>query len=462
MDDVHDQLDQIADLYLTGPIRHAPATEAALTIEILLTGHLPVRAGLWLNQYASQAARTGGPAGLVRLDDEAVTLELVGSKDASARQAIRSARSLPQALGRLGALTANCMIAPLASRQWEEFVIAEPERLTMLCGADDAAIVAAYRDLKRIAEAARRLEVAVPEITLIIVGSPPQAARDAFERLQRTNTAQLGLDIRLGEPIPAMTPGQPTTSQRFPMTNPPMPATIVELLRGDPEQSTGLSRDPYLTRLDEIDGPAFDETEDGDSSELEATPAAATAEQSGVDHEQAFPKMIRMRPRMVSPGPAAARATPGTKPGATPGAKPEPPTAGSATVPHRQPEAVATDVDPVQFLDGLTKLPISCPSAPGVACAIDGSGSLHLVTGPEHLGDLLIASQWVRAHRDLLVAATPGLRFDATTEPLMHIVTNDPLRVSTLHGLKLHLHLATPVTVGADTTWYVTRLNQPE
>src|SRR5688572_1603438 len=45
--------------------------------ELLIVGHLPVRASLWLVPYADMLAREVGTVGLVRLDGQEPTLQLL-------------------------------------------------------------------------------------------------------------------------------------------------------------------------------------------------------------------------------------------------------------------------------------------------------------------------------------------------------------------------------------------------
>ena len=81
-----DPFDELAALFLTEP--DAPGhggcvAGQGLTPELVVIGHLPVRAGLWLTPYVDAMARQGGPAALLRLDGGGATVELLRGSEAS-------------------------------------------------------------------------------------------------------------------------------------------------------------------------------------------------------------------------------------------------------------------------------------------------------------------------------------------------------------------------------------------
>ncbi len=75
-----DPFDELTALFLTTDsedVNGRNGTHQATTVEILLVGHLPVRAGLWLAPYADALAREAGPTALLRLDDSAPQLQIL-------------------------------------------------------------------------------------------------------------------------------------------------------------------------------------------------------------------------------------------------------------------------------------------------------------------------------------------------------------------------------------------------
>jgi hypothetical protein len=111
-----DPFEELARLFLTEPDGQAvseangrrPAdgpggpdgtAARAADVELIVVGSLPVRAVLWMVPYADAIARSVGPTGLIRLDDEAATLQVVrGGPDL----AMRRWPSLGEAIADLG------------------------------------------------------------------------------------------------------------------------------------------------------------------------------------------------------------------------------------------------------------------------------------------------------------------------------------------------------------------------
>jgi hypothetical protein len=94
MADRADPFDELASMFLTDIPAESdaaqedapPAVDHRAMIEIMLVGHLPVRAGLWLTPYADALARKQGPTALIRLDgDEPMIQVLRGGGTRSAR-----------------------------------------------------------------------------------------------------------------------------------------------------------------------------------------------------------------------------------------------------------------------------------------------------------------------------------------------------------------------------------------
>ena len=76
-----DPFDELASMFLTeaeGPALEEPA---AASVEVLVVGHLPVRAGLWLTPYADAVARELGPVALLRFDGDAPAVHVLRSDD---------------------------------------------------------------------------------------------------------------------------------------------------------------------------------------------------------------------------------------------------------------------------------------------------------------------------------------------------------------------------------------------
>lgn len=185
--------------------RSEPPTAQA---ELVLLGNLPGLAGPWLTQYAQLIAEEDGPVAIVRADDEAIDVELVEPRDASLSAAAAFTRFVAGHNGRLEPVTlldalvrrepqpvrnvlvlgdtatdADTIRRYLVARDW-----------TVLTGHDDAAVVAAYAAIKRMAEA-------VPEVTsrhvgLMVMGCDEASARQAASKVAQTAAPLLDHPLR--------------------------------------------------------------------------------------------------------------------------------------------------------------------------------------------------------------------------------------------------------------------------
>lgn len=178
-----DDYDAIADLFLGGerpgavtataharPAEHPTNTDrTAPRCDFLLLGHLPGAAAPWPAQYAAAlSAKSGERVGIIKIDSGEITVDLVGEP----------------ALGNT-APTLDDALATLQRRAGRTLVVSNdtaalpvgPDRshaATVLTGADEAAIVAAYRLIRSIAGS-------VGEVTLAVMGADDAAA----ERVHR-------------------------------------------------------------------------------------------------------------------------------------------------------------------------------------------------------------------------------------------------------------------------------------
>ncbi|TVS04179.1 MAG: hypothetical protein EA423_07845 [Phycisphaerales bacterium] len=166
------EYDALADLFLGDrpktravtppmPAMTARGPSARARLEAVVLGNLPVLAGAWLRQYADARARAcGGPAALVRCQPGSVSVELVGPGAAGVDA---RADGLEDALR----IAAGCDAVVLRLEETQAASAPAMERLdavTLLTGADDAALVSGYRTLKGLAgvlgESATGLRVA--------------------------------------------------------------------------------------------------------------------------------------------------------------------------------------------------------------------------------------------------------------------------------------------------------------
>lgn len=195
--------DALADLFLSEPepgTRPAaaarsgeddrPRTAERPMIEGIMLGNLPVMGGAWVGQYAKHVADTTQmPAALLRVLGDEATLDLVLPRGQTTRLASRLGGS-----GVSGDLTSAVDAASNEAATWlvrldeeqDADLLALPglTRLTVLTGADDAAVVACYRTLKSMAGELARPNA--PEVRLAIMGADSAKADAAEQRLRET------------------------------------------------------------------------------------------------------------------------------------------------------------------------------------------------------------------------------------------------------------------------------------
>lgn len=166
------EYDALADLFLGDrpktqtavpprPVITARGPSSRARLEAVVLGNLPVLAGAWLRQYADARARaTGGPAALVRIQPGSLSVELVGPGAA----AVEARATDPEEALRI-ASACDAVVLRLEETQAASAPVMERlDAVTLLTGADDAALVSGYRTLKGLAgmlgESATGLRVA--------------------------------------------------------------------------------------------------------------------------------------------------------------------------------------------------------------------------------------------------------------------------------------------------------------
>lgn len=389
-------------------VDEAPA-DARERVELVLPGNLPVMGSLWISQYADLIGQREGPVALVRFGEGEVTVEVFRS--GSTRVGLDSAPDLDGAIRDLAGLVNRWLVVPADAGDLD--VPPAAATATILSGADDAAVVGAYRLLKRVVERWNDTSIDWPRFGLAVLGSGEGDAGGVAEKLNRTARAFLNREIRVTATRQRMEPLESAARRTFRLSavgTGPLDAvstcrTIVNRLRKE--------RRRELAAVREAEAPPI--------------PAPIPA------------------PEFARPRPASGFRLP-PKPTATPVPAPAPePVAAAAPAKAATPAAIATRIA------GLRPLTPRCPTARGVELACDERGALHLVATPATIAELPATSAWVRAQRELLSLACPQLTaFDA--EAARHVVADEPSAAIPLVGSGITVHLAAPggalVTLG--------------
>ena len=487
MSQIIDPFGELADLFLTegkgrkrpqGAARRAagdggePSPKLA-HVELLLVGHLPVRADLWLRPYADAMSRDLGAVALLRLDSEEPSVEVLGS--GSLGVTTSPERSLKQTVAELVPIIDLWIVRPAIQATPGMLVQAGGARITIISSADEAALVAAYQRIKELVDASRAAGVPMPSLGIAILGSAEQVAHNMIERLNRTTRTFLGIELPLvatlrqmeassrsqayarflGERSPSVddvmhwlqeASAEPPTLLPVPELAAPLPATHRELrLASTAPQEPSVDSAPVVTN--------------------EPQPRAAPARESDAGDRDVLDLLRRAQPRVAqaddfvaSPVAQATGAPPKMPVGAI---KP-------AIVREAKPAAVPAAPSPrgeaqplAAFVAGLTPVPVRCPGHEQIEIALDSTGKFHLLCKEDGMRDLRFVEAWTRSHRELLAMALSSFTLDPAAKAMLHVFTDKPVTLADLHGSALHLHVLTPVNVEGKTTWYAAPLNAP-
>jgi hypothetical protein len=171
---------------------------------IVLVGHLPVMSGLWLSQYASRETRRVATVCMLRLEHDAVQLELF--RASPQRIGVRAQSTLVEALRAIAPLVDRWLIVPRSGES-----VRLPDGTTdvvVLTGATEVACLAAYGLVKAAAEsqqepAARGTPL---PIAVEVLGATPDETEQVRRHLSRTAQAFLGLELPISGELQRVAP----------------------------------------------------------------------------------------------------------------------------------------------------------------------------------------------------------------------------------------------------------------
>ncbi len=381
------------------------------TVEVVVLGHLPVRATLWARQYAcNQAKALCEMVALVRAASGSTSVDLIDGGDEEGSISRRSFAHLDGALGAVSEDADRVILRVDEASEPELLERAEVEEITILTGADEAAVVASYRLIKTLDAMLGQRYVSGdgPKLRVAVMGGGREMALDACAKLG--NAAETFLE----RPI----------------------EIVVGSGRIDATGTTNLYRDSVSHSASHIlDGLVRAGARAGEFSEA-----------GGVD-------------RVVSPEPARV----------------EFPADGvEAPGPELVDAQRALDDAPTlrdglcALIDGLYPIEARCPKAPGVELAIDDDGQLHLVVCDADTSDamnrLLAAQVWARNNLGLLIRAEPNLSApsadrDVDTDALMHLISIEPRAVREIYDTPVRIYSLARVKVGGVIAQVATPIN---
>ncbi|MHB1157490.1 MAG: hypothetical protein ACYC26_11720 [Phycisphaerales bacterium] len=399
------------------PLRLTPHdSSSSAPPDLLLTGHLPGPATLWLNQYAQQLSQqlsgTVPGAGIpgvvvaaIHLTDDDITIDLFGQSEPQSPPPPGGGATLPEAINSLAPHAPHWLLHithpdhPLARAAAHQ-----TQRWTLLTGCDEAAVVAAYRLLKQLLEG-RPDDAPRPTVALVFLGCDEDDARQAAQRLARTAREHLNITATFAGCQQRMLPVRRRRLGHYPLGD-------------DPAQ--------LLATL----------------TDLPTTSATAAR-------------------GFAVPEPAPSPTTSG---GSTT-TKPRPPVAVPPSAPQPSSAAILSS-----FLPALHPLAARPPRHPQLELALDDTGRLHLLArddpaDADAFAQLFTARAWAVEHLPLLALTVPDRKCDAAAEPLLHLFTKRAKHFGPLahagppDSPPFQLHLLLPVTVAGHTTYTCVELN---
>lgn len=484
MDGPRDPFDDLADLFLTPEEEFGAASpEASAAAEamrrdgtlpqvtVAVAGHLPVSAGLWLAQLSDRLARDQGPTGLVRFVAGQVHVEV-----------FRAGRSgepaepldLREALELATRLASRWIVVPEASATAGQLLRAGRDGVLLLTGADEAAVVAAYRIIKMLAEEAMVEGRSIPPISVGVLGAGDVQVADAMTKLNRTAEAFLAMALPLTVAMPRMEPLE--SSLRFMLPAPrtisfeDVPSLLRDLLRQAPPAPAA----PSLESFD-AEWPFASTPEAIDRPDLPVEPATEPAREAADEAPVATP--IRTSAdalrRLVS-GRSGAWESLGPGPFADPPARTEPAKlppapadgfvrASMSSGPAGERRAELDDrTMPSPLLphfEELRPLPISCPYHPSVELGVDAAGRLHLLAPFDRLVEVEATAAWAADHAAMLRLACPGIEAGDPSDLRIDLATARASVAMPLAHSRIRLHLLARVGVDGHGAWLRLPLN---
>lgn len=491
MDRPRDPFDDLADLFLSPEFEaeesaptatpRSPDAADGEAVRVAMVGHLPVSAGLWITQLADRLAREEGPVGVVRFVAGQVQVEVLR---AGLGSSVAEALDLEQALEAAVHLAQRWIVVPEASAAPSEILRSGAASLLVMTGADEAAVVGAYRMLKAVAEDAMVESLPLPRLQVAVLGASEGKVAEAMAKLNRTASAFLGMELPLAMAMQRMEPVQ--SSYRLTLPAPralsfqDVPRLLEDLLQRRPAADAPKATPddpPAIETLPEAIQSAWPFAAKPQASESEprgdAAPAAPLPPLPPVRGDletirrlvggRAAPWSSYATSGAAAPdGPAAA--SPAPPPAAEGGKLPPRPSDSFGSVPHGDGEVhrrrgVAFPRPlAVQFAH-LRPLPVQCPYHPAVELALDAAGGVHLLAPLAALEEVQAVAGWVRDHASLLRLACPGIDRLEDHELAIDLVTDRPDAAAALATSRLRVHLLLGVEMGGSSGWLRLPLN---
>jgi len=262
------------------PEKATPAAPPTISTEVegLVLGHLPVLAAAWVTQYARERAASGRTVALVRIRKGEASVDVFGEgvdlgPTATLEDALRSlGRRAPLWLIRVDETDEPRLLDTLGV-----------DRVTLLTGADQAAVVASYRALKSLAELD---EGEGPALAIAIMGADAEHADDAADKLRRAAETFLGREVSISAASRQITSGPSVNLFRGDASFdlPQLISALRDTTAGpEPVAVPHPSRQPHAAATEARTAPAPAAAPEPRASRAQATRGAASDAIAGLD-----------------------------------------------------------------------------------------------------------------------------------------------------------------------------------
>lgn len=396
---------------------------------LVLVGNLPVMNGLWLSQYADREARENGPTCLVRLSGDNVQLELF--RAGTRRPTVRPQARYEEAVRAIAPVVAHWLIVPKAGDPIE--IPDGTDDVVVLTGADQTAILAAYRLVKGAHEAAERQGGPRPTISVGVLGADNAETAHVAARIGEAASQSLSANIPVRGGLQRVAPAESSFRGTFDDPSPSLQrvaALIAEVASSarsaPPEQEPAPLR--FVPRVERKAPPTIPFRAEmppvpprggrGTEPVRTAPPARAAVDASRGIIEEAGAAL-----RDASAATAGATRAPYTA-SAVVGPSATPPVA--RLVEGGLPESL------VPFIDGLVRVDHLAPRCERIEFAVGSDGRLHLVCRIADLRMLERARTWLRENGGLFRRAFPDAA--SVEDPLVDVFVEDLRDLEQIEG----------------------------
>jgi hypothetical protein len=406
-----DQVDAFASD--AAPTQQAqPARREPLSVEALVLGHLPVLGAAWVTQYAKHVAEEGRtPVALLRLHEGQVWIDILTPRSVAARPQSRvgsnsdEPASLEAALRRAASECSHWLVRVDEIAEPDLVALPHLARVTLLTGADDAAVVASYRTIKNLSrslDAARSDVGSGPSLKLAIMGADEAKATEAENKLRKAAATFLQNELEPAAKV-AKIGGSST----------------IALFRGQATMDVAaMLATAHVGKVSSATMPGAESAAKHAVTETASESSAASVAHQGdaVHHVEQIEHASSTPPVVSQPATGDARV-------AAPIA------------------AKATNALPIA---GLQALGITCPVARDVTLAVASDNTLHMIAQakPEAAQSLLASAAWALDHAQLLAMAKPGLLCE---QPQLHVLANEMHEARGLLETAIAVHIVMQV-----------------